>query len=1285
MLTYRVGQGTFPCMNRNAARVPHAIPRYASPVPPVGTVAALLLCACIHQASAQVELWPLSLGSTFFGVTEVYIGAEFVVTDPTKPVVANLLSDGGSAKVALYVMEPGYPDSARLLFHDNPLLYGEDSTAVVGTFPVGTIVTFMVRTVWPTWTDPGDSTSWYHTREEERKFTGQNRPGIDPYVSEIFGRYGRRWALMGHLNDTTVLFGFEDGGANADFDFNDIVFTVTGLRLLNQVTPPTPFFEPPGGQFADPLTVTIAIDTALNPGPEYGIYYSTDGTTYALYTGPLTLTNNTTISAFCRVEGSPDPEEWLTFESDTVSATFTHIARLPAPVADPASGVYTVTNCLDVALSVPGHPDATITYTLSSPGSDPAFPTYAQWQHHQPLILNTTSSGVPLAEMVTAVPVAVRLDASTFIFADAAPDGADIRLSKPEGTPLPCEIEFWDRVAQRALVWVLVDTVLPNNDTQRIYLHSGNPTAPSVSDGAAVFRTADDFGGVWHLAEEGNTLPDGYHDATGSGMEGTGWALFGDSDIDAAFGRGQQFDGAESHISVSIDSAAPAVELRNTSFTVSGWLRCDTDTTGGAVIGQRTAVRDGPHRLKFGPDGDGVFAFGLSYDNASNTYDTVQAPLGNPAEWHHWAGVFDMVTMEIRLYRDGVLQSSSAVSQGYLGHEDFLIGAQETSYHAGRRLDHLDGTLDEVRVATVARNDVWLAAVAGNGPDGRLVQFGSHVYSGPVGICHDVYAVGDTVRLTAQASMDGFMSSPASSSWYVLTIPRLPTPQLQPPPATYDSMSITVTVSDTSGLDSVSLFVSIDGGPFLPYTGPVLVGPTSSDRDYTVSVYATRPGFLNSDTLAALYQLHPKSVTVPVAAPPGGVFHTDTTLSISLSVPGLPSATIYYTLDGTDPTSSSTRQQYGSSTPLVTLTGVDTVTLRAYAESPGLEPSGVLTEVYRRLPSVRDAAYLDTDGDGRIERVVVQLDVLPDGAALPPLVLLVAPHTGDTLSIGPNAMTMRPDGSILITLPQPIDGTGFALPPEAITGHIPAYEGPRFAIRDGAAPVVTSAAYRPLSENRTGLGQDTLHISFSEPVDVRSGQPLTVAGANGDYAFMLSPLGVQGDVVVFLVTGITNDISYPTNGDLVRIAVPGMVCDSAGLCQNNAENHGVPLDVTYPPVTWRVSLSNNPFVPGETPLPTPVHNMSHGILIVVGSASVVDPAVIAASPPEVSVTIYDAVGNKVRTGLEGILVDESVCVAWDGRNQNSRVVGAGTYLALVDIVTGSGRKSRDRVKIGVRN
>ncbi len=79
------------------------------------------------------------------------------------------------------------------------------------------------------------------------------------------------------------------------------------------------------------------------------------------------------------------------------------------------------------------------------------------------------------------------------------------------------------------------------------------------------------------------------------------------------------------------------------------------------------------------------------------------------------------------------------------------------------------------------------------------------------------------------------------------------------------------------------------------------------------------------------------AVAAPVFTPPGGEYMDSVTVTMASATPG---ATIYFSIDGSTPTTSSTRY----SAP-ITLKAPRT-TLRAFAAKDGMTPSAVVLAVY---------------------------------------------------------------------------------------------------------------------------------------------------------------------------------------------------------------------------------------------------------------------------------------------------------------------------------------------------
>jgi hypothetical protein len=108
----------------------------------------------------------------------------------------------------------------------------------------------------------------------------------------------------------------------------------------------------------------------------------------------------------------------------------------------------------------------------------------------------------------------------------------------------------------------------------------------------------------------------------------------------------------------------------------------------------------GSNRFSFSPvraNGITYWDFGDLFNGGRDSYAT---PLENIGQWTHWALVSSKAGNFMRIYRNGVLDSSTATNRSFLPYAAALV--------LGARLDangveHFQGEMDEFRVWSVAR------------------------------------------------------------------------------------------------------------------------------------------------------------------------------------------------------------------------------------------------------------------------------------------------------------------------------------------------------------------------------------------------------------------------------------------------------------------------------------------------------------------------------------------------------------------------------------------------------
>jgi len=120
------------------------------------------------------------------------------------------------------------------------------------------------------------------------------------------------------------------------------------------------------------------------------------------------------------------------------------------------------------------------------------------WNYRMKILVKNTGNSYSL----TDYQVKVQLNSSNFNFSLAQSKGEDVRFTRDDGTTLIDHwIEYWNNVAESALVWLKVPDV-PALDSTAVYVYYGNLGATNSSNGKGTFEFFDDFESDY-LAESG--------------------------------------------------------------------------------------------------------------------------------------------------------------------------------------------------------------------------------------------------------------------------------------------------------------------------------------------------------------------------------------------------------------------------------------------------------------------------------------------------------------------------------------------------------------------------------------------------------------------------------------------------------------------------------------------------------------------------------------------------------------------------------------------------------------
>lgn len=319
------------------------------------------------------------------------------------------------------------------------------------------------------------------------------------------------------------------------------------------------------------------------------------------------------------------------------------------------------------------------------------------WKYNKQITMNTGADGSNVSGTVTGFPVAVSLTAGNFDFAQAKDDGSDLRFTKADGSPLPFELESWDKAGQSAAIWVRTD-VTGNSASQSLVMHWGNPAATSSSDSKAVFPTSD-FIGVWHFAETANNDAAGFKDATANAAHGKGSAYTAASTVPGRVGRGLRNSNALKN-SILIDEAKKDLFNPEPSFTLFVWTNIVSFPGNGAY---HTMISKG----------DGTFSMqrlggGRTFEpccwNGSYHMCAVGKMTGQTGVWYRFAASFTRGS-GIKFYINNAMDAEAKDNSTMEQSTRPLVIANQTQGDTQR---WWDGLLDEVRVTNGARSTDWI-------------------------------------------------------------------------------------------------------------------------------------------------------------------------------------------------------------------------------------------------------------------------------------------------------------------------------------------------------------------------------------------------------------------------------------------------------------------------------------------------------------------------------------------------------------------------------------------------
>lgn len=251
-------------------------------------------------------------------------------------------------------------------------------------------------------------------------------------------------------------------------------------------------------------------------------------------------------------------------------------------------------------------------------------------------------------------------------------------------------------------------------------------------------------------------------------------------------------------------------------------------------------------------------------------------------------------------------------------------------------------------------------------------------------------------------------------------------PTFSPAGGTYAATQTVTLAADTP---NAVIHYTTDGSTPMA-SSPVYSGPIAVTSATTITAMATAPGFISSDVSSAAYVLQ---AAPPAFSPAGGTYAAAQSVTLSDATP---SAAVYYTTDGSTPTTLSNLYS-GTSIPVTS-----TTTINAIAIAPGFNNSTVSSAAYTILTPASAATFSPVGGTYNAVQSVTLSDST-QGSAIH--------YTTDGST--PTASSKTYNGPISITTTTTINAiaiaTGFTNSPIASATYTLQAATPTFSLASG--------------------------------------------------------------------------------------------------------------------------------------------------------------------------------------------------------------------------------------------
>ncbi|WP_438495676.1 chitobiase/beta-hexosaminidase C-terminal domain-containing protein [Paenibacillus sp. IHBB 3054] len=675
---------------------------------------------------------------------------------------------------------------------------------------------------------------------------------------------------------------------------SQLVMSASGS--LAQVDAPTANPTGAGGAVASGTEITLSSATSGAV-----IYYTTDGTTptnsSTLYNGAITLTSATTIKAIAVKPGMTD--------STVLSESYTIMAQVAAPTANPAGGEVASGTAVTLSSATSG---ALIYYT-----TDGTTPTISSTLYSGAITLTGAKTIKAIAVKPGMTDSSVLSESYTIMAQVAAPTANPAGGEVASGTALTLS-----SATSGAVIYYTTDGTTPTSSST---LYSGAITLTSattikaiaVKPGMTDSSVLSESYTIMAQVDAPTASPAGGEVASGTAVTlssaTSGAVIYYTTDGTTPTSSSTLYNGAITLTSaktikaIAVKPGMTDSTVLSESYTIMAQVAVPTANPAGGEVASGTEVT-----LSSATSG------AVIYYTTDGTTPTISSTLYNGAITLTSAKTIKAIAVKPGMTDSSVLSESYTITAQQV--------AAPTANPAGGEV--ASGT--EVTLSSVTSGALIYFTTDGTTPTNS-----STLYSGAITLT-------GATTIKAIAAKPGMTDSTVLSESYTITAQQVAAPTANPAGGEVASGTEVTLSSATSG---ALIYYTTDGTT--PTNSSTLYnGAITLTSAKTIKAIAVKPGMTDSSVLSESYTITAQQVAAPTANPAGGEVASGTEVTLSSATSG---AVIYYTTDGTTPSSSSTL--YNGA---ITLTSAKTI--KAIAVKPGMTDSTVLSESYMIMAQV---------------------------------------------------------------------------------------------------------------------------------------------------------------------------------------------------------------------------------------------------------------------------------------------------------------------------------------------